>query len=262
VSAEPLHTRIDQIRQDYFEAGHPRHWAYEEILKLIPTFGADAVINALPPPWKRTFYDWAKDMYDNEIPLDQFIKVGSGFAPDEAVEALRGWFAAHPTPPDDPPTPKHVEQLLIHTPEDLDLAKLDTDTLFELATQRTEPFLATSALGELARRNTYHTRDAAETILRRPIWDRYLTAHAIEVLYERDRNTARELMTSLLDTEDAVLLDAMVDVVLENPDHFTKRKPHEFAKQLAARVAATPPGDDTDRERREQFLKQYGAKES
>lgn len=261
MTAQPLQEVIDQLLQAYFEGAHTRAETYDRILALMPVHGANAVLAALPPPWKRTFYDWAQEMFENDIPVDQFVSIGAS-APTEAIEAIRRWLAAHDAPPSEPKFAPEIEDYFMGLPDDIDYKSLDTATLFLLAIQQMEPFTADHALAELAQRNVHQERDAAEVILMQPVWDHHHTAYAIQILYGRDRERACELMTLLLGTEDPVILDEMVDVVLENPDHFAKRDRSEFARKLAARVAATPPGDNTDRERRARFLTQYGAKES
>jgi hypothetical protein len=257
----PLQDALDQLLEAYFEGTLTRAEVYEQILALVPTHGADAVFAALPPPWKRTFYEWAREMFANDIAVDRFVSIGSP-APPEAIEAIRGWLARHDAPPSEPEFASEIEDYFKRLPDDIDYKSLDTATLFQLAIQQREPFTADHALAELARRNVHQARDAAEAILMQPVWDHYHTAYAIRVLYGRDRGRACELMTTLLGTDDPVILDAMVDIVLENPEYFTKPDRYEFARALATRVAATPPGDHTDSERRARFLTQYGAKES
>jgi hypothetical protein len=190
------------------------------------------------------------------------VSIGSAAAPDRAIEQLRTWFAANSTPPTDPPTPAHVEGYFIHTNDEIDLAKLDDQTVFELAIQQTEPFIATSALDALAQRRGYHGRDAAEAILMQAVWDDHHTAYAMSVLYKGDPRRAIELMTPHLASDNPILVDELVDIVLDHAADFAKPARREFATKLAARIAETAPGMHTDRERRAELLSRYGAKES
>jgi hypothetical protein len=113
---------------------------------------------------------------------------------------------------------------------------LDPTVLLELATQQEEPFIATSALGELAVRGEEGAKTAARAILRKP-WDHQLTASALSILFDREPRETIAAMRRLL-ADDPVLLEAMLEAVLTDPACFADH--HDFVADLAARVAALP----------------------
>jgi hypothetical protein len=261
VTNDPLHLAIEQLLQAYFKAEHARGDIYDRILALVPAYGADTVVNALPRPWRRTFYEWVQTTFGNELPHEQFAAVGNA-APASAIAAIRTWLAAHPQPPDHPKMTPEADDLVIVPAEDIAYSTLATQTLFDLAIQEMEPSIAGHALAELAQRDVHQERDAAEAILLEPVWDHHLTGYAMTILYHRDPRRALELMAPFLASEDPVILDEMIDIVLENPADFATGKKRAFATNLATRVAAMAPGMFTKVERRAEFLAQYGAKES
>lgn len=143
--------------------------------------------------------------------------------------------------------------------EDVDYLALDDETLFDLAARPGDQFIATSALAELSRRNAPGTRAAALAILTGTWADRHLRAFAIPTLYEVDRRGALDIMTALLDdTTDPKLLDAMVECVLANEDHFHAADQHAFTSKLARRVASEPPDTTTDIDDRQAFIAAFG----
>jgi len=75
-----------------------------------------------------------------------------------------------------------VDQLLLLADDQIDYDDLSVGVLVELAVQRNEPFVATSALGRLAVRFPTDFISAAQTILRAP-WDRHLTSYALQTLF-------------------------------------------------------------------------------
>src|SRR6476659_5212156 len=113
-----------------------------------------------------------------------------------------------------------AEDLLLLPDDAIDYKALAADVLLDLATQDSEPYLATSALGELSRRGAPEARTAALAILAHEPWDRYLSAFAIGVLCRIDCGQATEVMHRLLGkTNDPKILGAMIECVLSDPDH-------------------------------------------
>lgn len=75
-----------------------------------------------------------------------------------------------------------LDDLLITPHDQIPFDRLTSGTLEQLAVQEFEPFVATTALGELAIRRAAEGRRAALTILDH-VWDRHLTAYALAVLF-------------------------------------------------------------------------------
>jgi hypothetical protein len=153
-----------------------------------------------------------------------------------------------------------IDDLILLPHDQIDYQGLAPDVLLALATQQDEPFIATSALGELAARRGPEALAAVEAILAAEPWDRYLRAFAITILCGRDRERATETMARLLDdTTDPKDLGAMVECVMSDPDHFAAGPARAFADRLAATVARVAPDQFTDLDERAAFLARHGA---
>lgn len=150
-----------------------------------------------------------------------------------------------------------IDDLILLPHDQLDYKRLAAELLLELATQEDEPYIATSALAELAVRRVPETRAAAAAILDKKPWDRYLYAVAIVTLCKVDREHAIRKMAQLIeDTRDPEILGAMVECVLSDPDHFST-VPGAFTDRLAAKVETVEPDQFTDLDERAAFLSRY-----
>lgn len=153
-----------------------------------------------------------------------------------------------------------TDDLLMLPHDQIDYPSLDAGVLRDLATQNSEPYIATSALAELGARGGPDARTAAATILGAPIWDRHLFAFAITTLCEFDRDEATQTMAKLLDsTNDPKILGAMVECILSNSDHFSTGRGRAFRDRLAAKVKTVEPDEFTDLGDRSVFLERYGS---
>jgi len=152
-----------------------------------------------------------------------------------------------------------VDDLLLLPADEIRYADLDEATLLALALQHDEPFIATSALGELSRRNVPAAGAAALALLNGDWADRHLRAFAITTLHDADPDRAVEVMASMVDdTDDPKLLGAMVECVLADLERFAADDRKAFTRRLAERVAAVPPDDFTDLDERASFLERFG----
>ena len=150
-----------------------------------------------------------------------------------------------------------IDDILRIPDENFDYGALDTQRLVGLALQRYEPWLATSALGELAQRGAPETADAATTILRAEPWDVRLTAYALTILFNRDPELAIREMTRIITTQDApAILAAMIENVLSARERFDTGTGRDFAIKLAERLLRVPP--DESIEDGNEFLAIYG----
>jgi len=151
-----------------------------------------------------------------------------------------------------------INDLLVLPHDQIDYASLDAAVLHELATQNSEPYIATSALAELGARGGPDARAAAVAILAAVPWDRHLVAFAITTLCDVDCGSAIETMERLLGgTHDPKVLGAMVECVLSYPDHFGTGPGHAFTDRLAAKVETVEPDQFTDLDERAAFLARY-----
>ena len=124
-------------------------------------------------------------------------------------------------------------ELLTLDHDAIDYRALPDQTLRALALE-VEPFIATSALTELAIRRSAAAADVAWTILTRSEEDRHLRALALEDLFtfEPDRAVAYMNGTRLADPD---LRQAMVELVAEHPDVFSHEPGAAFTRELARR---------------------------
>ncbi len=153
-----------------------------------------------------------------------------------------------------------IDDLILLPHDQIDYKRLAAELLLDLATQEDEPYIATSALAELAVRRVPETRAAAAAILGKKPWDRYLYAVAIMTLFKVDREQATRTMAQLIeDTSDPEILGAMVECVLSDPDHFSTGLCGAFTDRLAAKVETVKPDQFTDLDERAAFLVRYGA---
>jgi hypothetical protein len=151
-----------------------------------------------------------------------------------------------------------IDDLLLLPDDAIDYKALAADVLLELATQDSEPYLATSALGELSGRGGGGARTAALAILANEPWDRHLSAFAIGVLCRIDCGQATEVMRRLLgQTSDPKILGAMIECVLSEPDHFSSEAGGPFAWELATKVEALDADEFADVDERAAFLARY-----
>jgi hypothetical protein len=154
-----------------------------------------------------------------------------------------------------------IDDFLIIPHDQIDYASLDAGLLQDLATQDSDPYIATSALAELGVRGGAQAVATAKAILAAEPWDRHLFAFAITTLCDLDRNCAAETMSRLLDcTNDSKILDAMVECVLSDPGYFGTGAARELAERLAAKLATAEPDEFTDMAERAVLLARYRAR--
>jgi hypothetical protein len=153
-----------------------------------------------------------------------------------------------------------INDFLVLPHDQIDYPSLDVGVLRELATQNSEPYIATSALAELGARGGPEARAAAAAILATEPWDRHLFAFAITTLCEIDRDDATRTMARLLDgTNDPKVLGAMVECVLSDPGHFSAGLGRAFSDRLAEKVETVKPDQFTDLDERAAFLARHRA---
>lgn len=152
-----------------------------------------------------------------------------------------------------------IANFLIIPADEIRYDNLPIAIVSKLAIQKMDPFIATSALGELAQRDPQETKEAAERILEEPLWDPHITAFALTLLYDRDPDSAIQRMTKLVSTcEVPKVLEAMVESILSDSERFLVAPADQLARAIARRVAAAVPGRFSDVEQRGRFLKLFG----
>src|SRR5205085_400907 len=115
--------------------------------------------------------------------------------------------------------------------------------------------IATSALGELARRGGTSAGRAAEKILTEPMWDRfltayamtcdrYLTSYAMTCLYRlKGAETIPRLDAVLQTSDDPEVVGAAVQVVLSDPQVFREAVHKAFVERVVEKARRITPAD-------------------
>lgn len=140
-------------------------------------------------------------------------------------------------------------ELLLLGSERIAWPTLDVSLIAELATQRTEPFVATSALIELAGRDAAAAAGAVRAIFAAPAWDAHVTAFALSVGALTCPDATLEAMGRLLAGAcPRAALETMIEIVLEEPSLFEPPRGRELVGMLANAItragAASFPDQD------------------
>lgn len=152
-----------------------------------------------------------------------------------------------------------LAHLLMLSADEISYESLPTETLSALALQMTDPFIATSALGELAQRDPQQTKNDAAHILERGTWDRHLTAFALTLLYDRDPDGGLLQMARLVvGCMEPKILEAMIENILSDADRYRTREGATLARTVAGQVASVSRTAFSDVEQRDRFLEMFG----
>lgn len=108
-----------------------------------------------------------------------------------------------------------INELMILTDEDIDYSTLSIDILKGLALGD-ELFIATSALGELSRRNSSVAASTAWEILSNSRGDCYLQAAALETLFEYDQEKALTYIREQVPKCNTYILNSILEIMIEN----------------------------------------------
>lgn len=153
-----------------------------------------------------------------------------------------------------------IWEFLIMDDGQVDYTALDAAMLLHLATQEEQPYVATSALGELGARRDPAALVACASVLDREIWDQHLCVFALTTMFELEHSKAFEHMQGLLDTtNETLLVNAMAECVASDLDYFDHGPQRAFAGALAARLLTTSTSDDSAQDDRTAVLARYGA---
>ena len=151
----------------------------------------------------------------------------------------------------------NVDELLLLTYDEIDFTNIDNGSLYHLERQTQDPFIATSALGELSQRDTPQTRAAATAILESP-WDQHLAAYATTILYGIDKDESIRRMSAMIDRcPDPKVLGAMVENVLSDRERFERDDVRWLLHRLVTSVKNMAADAFSDMEERAEFLALY-----
>ncbi len=108
-----------------------------------------------------------------------------------------------------------INELMMLTDEDIDYSSLSIDILKEL-TLGDELFIATSALGELSRRNGSVAASIAWQILLKLHGDCYLQAAALETVFRFDQEKALDYIREQAPKCNTYVLNSILEIMIEN----------------------------------------------
>ena len=112
-----------------------------------------------------------------------------------------------------------IDELTLFGDESIDYEALSQELLADLALGD-DLFIATSAIAELAIRDSTKTVCVTEKILANFMGDRYLQAAALESLFKVKPKQAIIYMKSYLDTQDPYIMNSISELISENLSYF------------------------------------------
>lgn len=133
--------------------------------------------------------------------------------------------------------------------DEVDYSTLTEEALAALA-QGDEPYLATSALFELAHRSSPRSQEVARALLTATD-DEYLRAAALRVLFEKDRGAAIDYMDKVVADCHPYVLSAMIELMIEEQAAFGA---HPNLVQSIAGRFERDPSIEVDEDRRQLFF--------
>jgi hypothetical protein len=128
-----------------------------------------------------------------------------------------------------------INEFMMLTDEDIDYSSLSVDTLKRLALGD-ELFIATSALGELSRRNSSIAASTAWEILSNSRGDCYLQAAALETLYEYDQEKALTYIIQQVTKCNTYILNSILEIMIENESVFKSKNVSSLVSIVLQRV--------------------------
>jgi hypothetical protein len=89
---------LAELVEMYEQGAWSRGDYFHRITLFVPDFSIDELIHELPTSDRDDFVGWLRETYDNDVPADKFVSIGtrSNTAPARAqIDALRAWLRAN-----------------------------------------------------------------------------------------------------------------------------------------------------------------------
>ncbi|BDA66615.1 hypothetical protein CAL7716_007810 [Calothrix sp. PCC 7716] len=128
-----------------------------------------------------------------------------------------------------------INEFMMLTDEDIDYSSLSVDILKGLALGD-ELFIATSALGELSRRNSSVAVSTAWEILLNSRGDCYLQAAALETIFEYDQEKALTYISEQVPKCNTYILNSILEIMIENEFVFKSKNVSSLVSIVLQRV--------------------------
>lgn len=90
--------QINELIKEYDIGMYALDDVRSRILSLSLFYSIDDILSALPEPWRADFVTWARNHYDNDTPIDQFVIITQGMPRDDDLKPIahiREWFRRH-----------------------------------------------------------------------------------------------------------------------------------------------------------------------
>jgi hypothetical protein len=151
-----------------------------------------------------------------------------------------------------------INELMMLTDDDIDYGDLPLDILEQLAFGD-ELFIATSALGELSRRDSSIAASVSWKILSCFQGDCYLQAAALEVLFQFDREKALNYIRTQAQSCNPYILNSIMQLMIENESDFKSDTTSSLVSIVLQRLKEfDSEAQYPEPEVRKNFLNTYG----
>jgi hypothetical protein len=89
---------LAELVEMYEQGAWSRGDYFHRITLFVPGFSIDELIHELPTSDRDDFVGWLRETYDNDVPADKFVSIGTrgDIAPArDRIDALRAWLRAN-----------------------------------------------------------------------------------------------------------------------------------------------------------------------
>lgn len=89
---------LAELIELYEQGAWSRGDYFYRITLLVPDFSIEELRDELPTSDREDFVSWLREMYDNDVPADSFVSIGTPGDTALArarIDALRSWLRAH-----------------------------------------------------------------------------------------------------------------------------------------------------------------------
>jgi hypothetical protein len=89
---------LTEILEGYNSGVYTRGGMLNQILSLSLFHPMDSIITALPDARRAEFIAWARETFDNDVPLEDFVIITQGTSSDDdlvPIARIREWFRTH-----------------------------------------------------------------------------------------------------------------------------------------------------------------------
>jgi hypothetical protein len=92
---------LTEILEGYSSGMYTHGGMLNQILSLSLSHPMDSIITALPDGRRAEFIAWARETFDNDVPLEDFVIITQGTPSNDdlvPIARIREWFRTHDVP--------------------------------------------------------------------------------------------------------------------------------------------------------------------